>query len=400
MIVNFPDEVRHIIDTLEKSGHEAYAAGGCIRDSLLGNIPQDWDICTSALPEQTKQVFLGGHIIETGLKHGTVTLMLNCKPYEITTYRVDGKYKDNRRPETVRFVSVLKRDLARRDFTINAMAYNPKTGLVDYYGGRRDLAEKKIKCVGNAGKRFCEDALRIMRALRFASVFGFSIEPDTAAAMHKNKKLLHNISPERISAEFDKLILGGGVKRILSDHAGIIGEIIPEIRDLPDYVLSGVKNAPKDPAIRLAALLRVNPDTAENILSGLKYDRDTIKKVSQLILYRNFEITSRPDIKRLLGKIGGERFRELIELKKAESLALGDEITGLDEIQKTADEIIGQKQCFSLRDLALKGEDLILAGMPKGPKIGAALNLLLDMVIDETAENDKKVLLDKIFVDK
>ena len=400
MEIKLPDEVRYIIDTLENGGFEAYAVGGCVRDSLLGRTPSDWDVCTSALPEQAMQCFDGCRIIETGLRHGTITLMLNNQPFEVTTYRVDGKYTDNRRPDSVRFVNVLKRDLARRDFTVNAMAYNPKTGVVDYYGGRQDLASGKIKCVGNADKRFKEDALRIMRALRFASVFGFSIDSDTASAMRGNKKLLRNIAAERIATELNKLLLGDGVCEILSEHTEIIAEIIPEI--IGSNISYGVENAPKDVILRLTMLFSGigSPDAAESILSRLKYDNDTIKAVSQLILYRFYEITDGRDIKKLLNKIGEERFRQLIEIKKARAMALADGIrqnttAELSRILSLTDEIIGQRQCYALKDLAVNGGDLIAAGVPEGVQIGIILNRLLNLVIDGEAENDKAVLIGK-----
>ena len=376
--IKIPDDVLYIIDILENNNFEAYAVGGCVRDSLSGKEPHDWDICTSALPEQTMKCFESHHIIETGLKHGTVTLMLNHEPFEITTYRVDGKYKDNRRPENVKFVSVLKRDLARRDFTVNAMAYNPKTGLIDYYGGRQDLTERKIKCVGNADKRFNEDALRIMRALRFASVFGFSIEAGTSESMRKNKKLLHNIAAERIAVEFNKLILGDGANDILSKHQEIITEIIPELIFSAD-----INAAPKDLVIRLA-LLFDDYEKAKKALSRLKYDNDTSRAAAQLVLYYGEEIKpERTHIKRWLNKIGEERFRQLITIKKPDI-----------EILNLLNEIIEHKQCFLLKDLAVNGSDLIEEKIASGVQIGVVLNKLLDMVINDEAENNKNILLE------
>ena len=391
MDISIPDDVRYIIDALETNGFEAYAVGGCVRDSLLGKEPDDWDICTSALPEQIKSCFFGEHIIETGLKHGTVTLMLGHVAYELTTYRTDGKYTDNRHPEKVKFVSVLKRDLARRDFTMNSLAYNPKTGLVDYYGGESDLANGMIKCVGNAEKRFQEDALRIMRALRFASSFGFSIEENTAKAMRENKKLLRNISAERIAAELNKLVLGEGAKNIISEHMEIIKEIIPEYSSA-----IGIEFAPKDISIRLAAFFGdICAESAKKILMGLKYDNETAKAVTQLLLLRDFEITDGKDIKRQLRKIGEKRLRQLIELKRSYAIAeaRNDKLGALDELLESLNEIIRQKQCFSLKDLAVNGKDLIEIGVSEGSEIGIALNGLLDMVIEEKAKNDREALL-------
>jgi len=213
--MKIPEEVQYIINTLENNGCEAYAVGGCVRDSLLGKEPKDWDICTPALPEHTMKFFAGHKIIETGLRHGTITLRINHNSFEVTTYRIDGVYSDNRHPDKVEFANDLKEDLSRRDFTINAMAYNPKTGIVDFFGGAKDLEYGIIKCVGDANKRFQEDALRIMRALRLASVLGFSISSDTSKAILENKSLLKNIAVERIAAELNKLIVGNNVRNIL-----------------------------------------------------------------------------------------------------------------------------------------------------------------------------------------
>lgn len=435
MNIKIPGEVQYIIDTLESGGFEAYIVGGCVRDSLLGKLPQDFDICTSALPEQTMECFTGQYIIKTGLQHGTITLMLNHKPFEVTTFRVDGKYKDNRRPDKVKFVNVLKRDLARRDFTVNAMAYNSKTGLVDYYGGQQDLTERKIKCVGNPNKRFQEDALRIMRALRFASVFGFSIESGTANAMRDNKKLLGNISAERVAAELNKLLLGNSAGDILSAHLPVLLEIIPELEqsagfgqnnpyhcyDVLTHTLKSVDAAPVDLIIRLTMLFhdiakpkcykdsgggaghfyghpQEGSDMAKEILARLKYDNDTITAVTELVLYHDSEINRTQHIKRWLNKIGEERFRQLLEVKRADTMAQAEAIREerlniLDGLVVSLDEIIAQEQCFSLKDLAVNGRDLINTGVQEGKKVGVILNKLMDMVIDDEAENDKAVLL-------
>jgi len=225
--INISNEAEKVIDTLEANGYEAYVVGGCVRDSFMGKIPEDWDICTSALPEQTADCFPDSHIIETGLKHGTITIITNHIPIEATTYRVDGDYSDNRRPDSVEFVRELKEDLSRRDFTINAMAYNHSRGLVDYFGGVSDIKGKTIRCVGDADKRFQEDSLRIMRALRFASALGFDIDEETSGAVFRNKELLGNIAVERISVELNKMLIGDSVKEILLSYTQIIKEIIP-----------------------------------------------------------------------------------------------------------------------------------------------------------------------------
>jgi len=380
MNIKIPRNAKYIIDMLENSGFEAYVVGGCVRDSILGEAPQDWDICTPALPEQIIEIFAGHNIIRTGLKHGTVTLVLD-KPFEVTTYRVDGKYKDNRRPEQVKFVNVLKRDLARRDFTINALAYNPKTGLKDYYNGQLDLSERKIKCVGNPNKRLRDDALRIMRALRFAATYGFEIEDNTAAAMRENKKLLHNISGERIALELNKLIISDGAGVVLLAYADIIAELIPGFASKIN-----INNAPKDIIIRLALLLRdIN---AHEILSRLKYDNGTVSAVTQLLRYIEEDINTW-QIKRWLNKIGVERFRQLLAVKKAMQ-----DSENFDNILVALDKTITQRECFSLKDLAVNGKDLIALGTAQGAAVGVILNKLLDMVIDDEIDNSKASLLE------
>ena len=437
MIISLPNEVEYIIDTLESGGFEAYAVGGCVRDSLLGKTPQDWDVCTSALPEQTQKCFENHHVIETGLKHGTVTLMLNNKPFEITTYRVDGKYKDNRRPETVKFVNVLKRDLARRDFSINAMAYNPKTGIVDYYEGQQDLADGKIKTVGNPNKRFSEDALRIMRAVRFASQFGYEIEENTKIAMIENRKLLGNIASERIREELNKILLGDNVHGVLSANLEILTQIMPEFElcigfeqnnsyhdfDVMNHTLYSVDAAPNDLVLRLTMLLhdiakplcytqsddgighfyghaKLSEEIARNILNRLKYDNETIKAVTQLILYHDSDTLPQSKyVKRWLNKIGEERLRQLLVIKKSDNMAKATERcqSGNEELTNIyglIDEIINQQECFSLKNLAINGSDLIENKIAEGTQIGDILKKLVDMVIDEEIINDKDVLLD------
>jgi tRNA nucleotidyltransferase (CCA-adding enzyme) len=342
---------------------------------------------------------------------------------------------DNRRPDKVKFVNVLKRDLARRDFSINAMAYNPTTGLIDYYGGQQDLADKLIKCVGNPNKRFQEDALRIMRALRFAAALGFEIEKTTAQAMHDNRKLLNNIAVERIAIELNKLLLGNNVRELLLAHFDILTTIIPELSaargfkqnnpyhcyDVLEHILYSVENAPKDIIIRLIMLFhdigkpncyseadgighfyghpQASTDMTKDILTRLKYDNDTIKAVTELVLYHDSEINRKQHIKRWLNKIGEERFRQLIKVKKADALAQAehvrqDRIAELNGLLIKLDEILAEQQCFSLKDLEVNGRDLLEAGVPQGTQIGVILNRLMDMVIDDEAANDREVLLE------
>jgi len=433
--ISIPNEVKFIIDTLEKSGYEAYAVGGCVRDAILGMEAKDWDICTPALPEQTKQCFKGCRIIETGLQHGTITLLIDHKPFEITTYRIDGIYSDNRRPDKVEFVGDIREDLSRRDFTINAMAYNPSKGILDYFDGIQDIKNKTIRCVGDPDKRFQEDALRIMRALRFASVLGFNIEDETSAAIHRNKGLLRNISVERISMELNRLIVGSNTGDVLLSYASVLEEIILEIRDMIGFeqnspyhhldvwrhTVESVAKTPAEIVLRLTMLFhdiakpkfytevdkighfyrhqKAGSDIAEEVLSRLKYDNNTIEIVKQLILYHDADIQPRrKHIKRWLNRIGEEQFRRLIVIKRADAMAQSekyrqDKLTVLDNILPVLDEIIDRQQCFSLQDLAVNGRDLLEIGIPEGAAVGQILNQLLDLVIDESVENEREVLL-------
>ena len=435
MKINMPSEVNYIISTLEKNGYEAYAVGGCIRDAVMGKEPKDWDVCTPALPEQTMQYFSGHHIIETGLKHGTLTLVISGKPFEITTYRVDGEYSDNRRPDEVKFVNCLKDDLSRRDFTINAMAYNPALGLADFFDGMSDIQRRVIRCVGDADKRFQEDSLRIMRALRFASVLDFEIEAETSAAIDRNKKLLANIAVQRVAGEINMLVTGQNAEAVLRDFVPVMEEIIPEISamvgfeqnnrfhnlDVWNHTIKSMSSAPPDTTLRLAMMLhdvakprcytevdsigrfyghpQTGSDMAKEILSRLKYDSDTIETVTQLILHHDADIKPQSkSVKKWLNRIGEKRFRQLMEVKRADATAKPEKprqekISELENILPVLDEVIEQGQCFSLSDLAVNGGDLINIGIPEGVEIGKALNKLLEMVIDESVKNDKEALL-------
>lgn len=340
MTLMFPDEVLYIIEALEHGGHEAYAVGGCVRDSLLGAMPKDWDICTSALPEQTMKCFEQHRIIETGRQHGTLTIMINQQPFEVTTFRIDGTYTDHRHPDRVAFTSCLKDDLSRRDFTVNALAYHPQKGIIDYWGGVADLNAGIIRCVGEAGKRFQEDALRIMRALRFAATLGFSIDKKTVSAMIAHKALLMNIAAERIASELNQLLIGADVCRVLSEFSPLISSIIPEIAEGYCLRVSCLSSSPRNLPIRLAILLK-DSETAKNVLERLKYDKKTTAETKRLIRYSG-------DPRRLN---------------------------------------------FTRKDLTVNGNDLIAAGVPEGADVGRILNYLLDMVIDEAVRNDKADLM-------
>lgn len=434
-MITIPEQVYKIIKTFESHNYKAYVVGGCVRDSILGKTPDDWDITTNALPEQTIECFKHYKIVKTGLKHGTVTIIVNHKPFEVTTFRIDGKYSDNRRPDTVEFTRNIKEDLSRRDFTINAIAYNPSIGLVDYFNGEQDIKNKIINCVGNPDLRFNEDALRIMRALRFSSVLGFKINDETLASIHKNKSLLNNIAVERISNELNKLLIGDNVKFVLQNFTDIILQIIPEIKpmigfnqnnqyhhlDVWQHTIESVAQSPNQLIYRLTMLLHdigkpscyteddhknghfyahpaYSADIAVDILKRLKYDNLTINCVKDLIFYHDYELKpSKKIIKRLLNKLGQQRAKQLIEIKRADIKAHNpkyiDKLKAIDKIDIMIDEIVSQQQCFRLKDLAINGNDLINLGIPKGTQIGTVLNKLMNMVIDDEIINDKQILL-------
>ncbi len=384
--MNIPHFVLSIINKLETAGYEAYAVGGCVRDILMGKIPSDWDITTSALPEQTEKVFSEYKTYQTGIKHGTITVLTDNNSVEITTYRIDGAYSDNRRPDKVTFTSSLEEDLSRRDFTVNAMAYNPKTGIVDLFGGQNDIQSKIIKCVGEPTKRFHEDALRIMRALRFAAVCNFEIDEKTSGAVIECRHLLSNIAAERISSELSKLLLAKNPAAILNDFSDVILQIFPEITTPQAWghintcqpILEG----------RLALLLCPSMSRVEvsKALRRLKFDNKTRHTVKALAALWDIQIPSnKTDIKKLLKATGADIFSLLLEVKKS-----------APEIKNLFNEIIQKNECYSLRTLAVNGSDLMAAGSISGKEIGTALDRLLDLVIEEKCENKKDALL-KIF---
>jgi len=437
VIINLPIDAEKIIKRLEEEGHEAYAVGGCIRDSLLGEQPQDWDICTSAQPEEVMVCFKDYPVIATGIKHGTVTVRLNHRSYEVTTYRRDGVYLDNRRPESVAFVSSLKEDAARRDFTVNAMAYNSAKGLVDYYQGCSDLKAGIIRCVGNADERFREDALRIIRAMRFASVLGFVIEKDTALSMRRNKELLSRVSRERINVELCKLLRGKGIKHILREYKDILAVIMPELTpmfgfqqnnphhkyDVWEHTVIAVDSSINEIIIRLALLLHdigkpecytcdsngighfyshgeFGAEMAKKILKDLKFDNLTVNNVCQLVKYHDADINeSNQFIKKWLNKIGDSQFDRLLQVKYADVMGQSDyqrekKLKKLENIEKIKKQVFQESQCYSLKDLAVNGRDLIEVGIQDGKKIGEILEWLLEQVIENRLENQRGDLIE------
>jgi len=401
--INMPNEVEEALNILNSNGFESYIVGGCVRDSILGAVPSDWDITTSANPDEISLCFQDYRTIETGLKHGTVTVVINRMQLEITTYRIDGKYSDNRRPDTVLFTDKISMDLKRRDFTVNALAYN-HDGIVDLFGGINDIEKKTIKCVGVPDERFKEDGLRILRAIRFASVLCFNIEENTSKSIHENKNLLNNISSERINNEFCKLVLGRNFYKTMLEYKDVIEVFLPETRKISKETwkqkINSMAMVPNDLILKITLLFH-KIDDVENILIGLKNDNATIKNVKLLTLNIDEEVLPTPiNVKKWLNKIGYEKLNQLLDVKKAVMKSFDAENkTGLENLLKAEllmNEAVEQKQCFSLKTLDINGKDLIEAGVPEGEQLGEILNEILDKVIEGKLENQKSVLIDYI----
>ena len=359
------------IEKLNNSGFEACVVGGCVRDTLLGRTPGDWDICTSALPDQTRQVFESHHhVIDTGIKHGTVTVVSDGHPLEITTYRTEGNYTDHRRPDSVTFVSDIRQDLSRRDFTVNAMAYSRTTGLIDLFGGREDLQNRIIRCVGDPEKRFEEDALRVLRALRFAAVLDFEIEPQTAAAVHKMRGLLENIAVERIFIELKKLLSAPAACRIVSEFGDVI------------LAAAGQQPNPRKAAANssTAVAFCLHFADAAAVLTRLKAPKALI--TSALALQTAKPPETLADALSLKGRLGDDDFKTLIEYFDA---------------QGTATTLLHQAQASGIpcriSQLDITGKDLSALGISPGPAMGRTLNALLDAVMEGRLENKKSALL-------
>ncbi len=435
MHITIPSDVKRLLDALSQAGRRSFVVGGCVRDALLGRPIHDWDICTAATPDEGKAIFAGYRVLDTGSRHGTITVRIGSSQYEITTFRRDGAYSDNRRPDSVSFVNDVETDLGRRDFTINAMAYSPQEGLIDPYGGEADLRRGQICCVGDADTRFCEDGLRILRALRFAATLDFTIAAETADSIHRNKSLLANIASERCAAELNKLLLGGNVKYVLLTYADVMTQLIPEIGPcvgfdqrnrhhyLPvwEHMVETVDAAPKTLVLRLAMLLHdigkpacfvcgddgighyyghpeVSARMAADILHRLRYDNATVEQVQTLVRYHDAEIAATgKSVRRWMHKIGPDTFRNLLAVKRADALAHVNPQKALDTIRRVQaimDDVLASRECFSLRDMAVTGDDVAALGVPQGPAIGAVLDKLLQMVIDGAIANDRAALLD------
>ncbi|MGN8632261.1 CCA tRNA nucleotidyltransferase [Blautia sp. HCP3S3_G3] len=438
MKIEIPSKVAMILHTLEDAGFEAYAVGGCVRDSLLGRIPDDWDITTSATPEQVKALFR--RTVDTGLTHGTVTVMMEKEGFEVTTYRVDGEYEDGRHPKEVIFTASLKEDLKRRDFTINAMAYHPSTGIVDLFGGLEDLKNRCIRCVGEPLERFSEDALRIMRAVRFSAQLGFQIEENTRKALGVLAPNLRHVSAERIQVELLKLLISPHPDELRTAYeAGITKEFLPEwdvcmtteqrtphhCYTVGEHILHSLLYVRADKVLRLTMLLHdigkpVVKTTDENgrdhfkmhgpesekmahgILRRLKLDNDTISKVCRLVKWHDYRpAPEMKAVRRAVNKIGEDLFPLYLEVQRADTLAQSDyrreeKLSRLEGVCLCWERICEEKQCVSLKTLAVTGKDLIAEGIAPGREIGEILQYFLEIVLEDPRENQKENLLAKL----
>lgn len=456
--IDLPEEVEYVIDEIMSAGYEAYLVGGCVRDFIMGVIPKDYDVTTDATPDEVHRVFdnMDVHIIDTGIKQGTVTVIRNHVPVEVTTYRTESTYSDNRHPDDVRFSKSLTDDLSRRDFTMNAIAWNPLRGknaevvqmtevdrtgtndgsFVDVFNGIDDIKNKVIRCVGNPRDRFSEDALRIMRALRFASTLDFEIEGETAKAIFDLKDNLNNISRERIQKELEGLICGSAAERILREYANVIAVIIPEIvpmigldqctpyhiYDVWEHSIRVVSGVPGEPVLRLAALFHdigkppcffkdedgvghfyghpeVSAEMTGSIMRRLKSDNETRNKVLTLVRWHDIrpEATEK-SVRKALVKVGAELFDEWIAIKRADNLAQAPEITErqdyISEIEEIGHRLIEEEGTMSLKTLNISGKDLMELGVREGPEIGRILNELLADVLEERLTNEKTILIE------
>ena len=437
--ITLPEQVTFMIGMLNQAGFEAYAVGGCVRDSIIGRVPDDWDITTDASPGQVKRLFR--RTVDTGIQHGTVTVMLGKTGYEVTTYRIDGEYEDNRHPKQVTFTKSLEEDLKRRDFTVNAMAYHPKKGLVDLFDGMGDMERRCIRCVGDAGERFSEDALRIMRGVRFSAQFGYVIEEKTRRAAARLAGNLASVSAERIRVELVKLLVSPNPDYLrMAYELGITKIVLPEFdicMETPqnnphhcytvgEHTLQSMKAVRADKVLRLTMLLhdigkpltrstdetgkdhfkkhpRESARLAHEILRRLKFDNDTLHKVCRLVEYHDWAIDLKEDVKlstvrRLIARVGEDAFPEMFEVNRADMLAQSgylreEKLIKQEKLEELYREIKEKGQCLSLQELAVNGRDLIEAGLKPGKELGVVLQRMLADVLEEPLHNKKEYLL-------
>ncbi|MDO4711462.1 MAG: HD domain-containing protein [Peptostreptococcaceae bacterium] len=433
MGMEYPAYVGEVFSRLQKNGHQAYLVGGCVRDHLMDRAVSDLDITTDALPSEVQRIFADHPQHAAGLKHGTITVFFDKEGVEITTFRQDGEYKDARRPERVFFSKTLQEDLQRRDFTINALAFSPRDGLVDLFGGRSDMQDKIIRAIGDPRERFSEDGLRILRAVRFASQLGFVIEERTYAAMLEMLPILEKISAERKAVELVKTLMGRSAASVLMAYPEIFATIVPEvlmmkgfdqnnphhIYDVLEHTAWVIHHTPFSKDLRLAAFfhdmgkvhtyteadgighfyghVKVSEEIAAKTMHALKMDRRTMKEVRMLVRYHDAQILcTKRSVKRWLDRMGEESFFKLLDLKRADSLAQAPEYYGrledIKEVRAIAEEIIAEQECFQLKDLAVDGRDMMELGLC-GRSIGEALALALEAVIEEKVSNDRRELI-------
>ena len=439
MDFDIPSGAEHILQSLTAAGYDANFVGGCVRDLLRGAAPHDWDICTSARPEETAACFPDCRIINTGLRHGTVTVLTGGQLYEITTYRTEGPYSDSRRPDFVRYVTDLQQDLARRDFTMNAIALGPDGALRDPFRGADDIKAGLIRCVGDPACRFQEDGLRIMRALRFAAVFGYRIDGPTSRAIHDHRAVLDRVAAERIQAELCKLLAGRSAGDILRQYSDVLFQFWPELEPLTtlaqnnpwhcwngwEHTLHALEAAPSHPSVRLAVLLHdigkprcqstdeagidhfyghpaVSAELAETLLRRLRFGRAAIKRVVTLVEYHDTPLPrDGRGIRHWLNRLDPETFFQLLEVKRADMLGQAPEkaaarLEEWNHIKAEAEQIIAKRQILTLKDLAVNGGDVIAAGINPGPAVGRILEQLLERVLSGELPNRREILLEEI----
>lgn len=437
MKLNLPVPVEKAFKQLESCGFCGYLVGGCVRDYLLNTPPTDFDMTTDASPAEIIASFTGYRVVKTGIRHGTVTVMIEGMAIEITTHRIEGDYSDSRHPDVVKFTRNLADDLARRDFTINAMAYHPQKGLIDYFGGAADLKKKIIRGVGNPHQRMAEDALRILRGLRFAAVLGFALEAETGIAIRQNCGQLRHISAERIAAELGKLICGKNAKAIILEETAVLGVVIPELLpaknfdqrnphhcyDVLTHTVVALATLAPVPRLRWAMLFhdlgkpqtftrdadgvghfkghsKISEAMARERLTALRLSKKTVDQVCLLVKYHDTLIDAdKTSVKRWLNRLSEPLFRDLIAIKRGDNLAQAPEyhgrLEGLRRLEALLDQVIAEKVCFSLKDLAVNGHDLLGLGINNGTEIGRILKLLLEGVIEEAYNNEKEILIEK-----
>ncbi len=436
--INIPVRIKSALERLHRAGYEAYVVGGCVRDAFLGKEPHDWDIATSAAPEEIQEIFSDCQQIDTGLKHGTLMVVIDKEVIEITTFRIDGEYSDGRRPDSISFTASIVEDLSRRDYSINACAATDKL-LIDPFGGREDIKNHLIRCVGNPMQRFKEDALRILRGIRFASMLNFKVEEKTKMAMLECRNLLKNVSQERITTEFCKTLLGVNVKNTLLEFKDILVYILPEIKamigfkqhnrhhvyDVYEHSLRAVESIEKDVILKAAMFFHdiakpscysldkknvghfyghpeISARMTEKILQRMRFPDGDRHAIAELVRYHDMQIEpASRSIKKLLSKLGEVQLRRLLKVKRADAAAqnplfLKERIKSLDTAEQILNGIIAENACVSLRDLAINGDDLIQLGIPEGKQIGTILDQLLEMILNEEVGNSKDALIQKV----